>query len=251
VIDPVHYRHALDTLPQLVWMAGADGTVEYLNRRCAEYTGLPIDDLLGWDWSWIVHPSDLPETLRVWNESIRAGTPHTIEFRLRRNDGEYRWFLVRAEPVRDADGRVLRWVGTCTDIDETRRLADQLRLTRMMFRALVERGEDGFALVGADGTVRYANPAAGRLLDFSSDDLAGTDLWGSVYPADRQEVCGWLERVLANPGQRLAVTVRFTQRGGAPRWMEVMGTNLLPDPDVRAVTVQLRAMDGTQSPPDD
>src|SRR5436190_23729290 len=86
VSDPIHYRLALDALPQLVWVAGPDGTLEYLNRRCADYSGLAIDDLLGWDWGWIVHPSDLPETLRVWMMAIRSGTPHEIEQRLRRYD---------------------------------------------------------------------------------------------------------------------------------------------------------------------
>ncbi|MBN9120123.1 MAG: PAS domain-containing protein [Planctomycetes bacterium] len=242
--DPTHSRHALDALPQLVWVAGPDGTLEYLNRRCAEYSGLPIDDLLGWDWGWVVHPSDLAETLRVWTAAVRNGTPHEVEQRLRRHDGEYRWFLCRAAPVRDADGTVVRWFGTCTDVDESKRRASELQSVRTMFRALVERSHDGLALVGADGTVRFANPAAARLLDFPSDVLAGTDLWGSVDPADRKEVCGWLERVIANPGRRLAVTVRFTQRGGTSRWLEVLGTNLLPDPDVRAVAVQLRAVDG-------
>jgi PAS domain S-box-containing protein len=244
VTEPTQFRQALDVLPQLVWLAGGDGTVEYLNRRCAEYTGLPLDDLLGWDWGWVVHPSDLPETLRVWNEAIRSGVPHEIEFRLRRHDGTYRWFLVRGEPVRDPEGRVVRWVGTCTDIDEARRQTDQFRATQMLFRALVERGEDGHALAAADGTVRYANPAAARLLGFASDELAGTDLWGSVHPSDRAEVCKWLEQVLASPGRRLATTVRFLQRNAQPRWMEVLATNLLPDPEVRAVAVELRAVEG-------
>src|SRR5512140_3317794 len=100
VSDPTYSRHALDALPQLVWVAGPDGTLEYLNRRCADYSGLPIDDLLGWDWGWIVHPADLARTLDVWATSVRDGTPHEVEFRLRRRDGQYRWFLVRGEPVR-------------------------------------------------------------------------------------------------------------------------------------------------------
>jgi PAS domain S-box-containing protein len=247
VTDPTHYRHALDALPHLVWVAGPDGALEYLNRRCAEYSGVPIDDLLGWDWGWIIHPSDLPTTLAVWTESVRTGTPHEVEFRLRRHDGEYRWFLARAEPVRDGDGRVTQWFGTCTDVDESKRLADQLRAARMLFRALVERSEDGLVLVGADGTVRYANPLAVRLLGARADDLVGTDLWGSVAPDDRGPAVAWWERVLTRPGERLAAPVRFLAAGGAVRPLRVLATNLIPDPDVRAVALQLR--EGEDGPP--
>jgi PAS domain S-box-containing protein len=243
VTDPIAYRQALDALPHLVWVAAPDGALEYMNRRCAEYTGVPIDDLLGWDWGWVMHPSDLPGTLAVWNASIRAGTPHEVEFRIRRSDGEYRWFLARAEPVRDSAGHVTRWFGTCTDIDESRRAVDHLRSMRVLFRALVERSEDGFALVGADGTVRYANPVAARLLGFQVDDLTGTDLWCSVAPDDRRPVAIWWERILASPGQRLTTTVHFLMWGGTSRPLCVFGTNLLPDPDVRAVAVQLREVE--------
>lgn len=244
VTEPSYSRHALDALPQLVWVAGPDGTLEYLNRRCADYSGLPIDDLLGWDWGWVVHPADLPGTLALWTASVRAGTPLEIEQRLRRHDGEYRWFLTRAEPVRNANGQVVRWFGTCTDIDESKRTVDHFRTVRVLFRALVERSEDGLVLVGADGTVRYANPVAARLLGFRADDLTGTDLWGSVDPEDRQSVCVWWEEVLAKPGGRLTTTARFLAWGGASRPLCVLSTNLLPDPDVRAVAVQLRVTGG-------
>ena len=241
---PFYSRHALDALPQLVWVAGPDGTIEYLNRRCAEYSGLPLDDLLGWDWSWLVHPSDLPETLSTWAAAVRSGMPHELEHRLRRRDGQYRWFLVRAEPVRNTDGTVLHWLGTCTDVDDIRRRADGAQGAQMMFRALVERSFDGMALVGVDGAVLFANAAAARLLEFSSGDLTGTDLWGSVHPSDRNELRQWLTRVQASPGERLEIAVRFTRRAGPPRWVEVMATNLMPDPDVRALAVQLRSVDG-------
>ncbi|VTR95645.1 multi-sensor signal transduction histidine kinase : Histidine kinase OS=Calothrix sp. PCC 6303 GN=Cal6303_4720 PE=4 SV=1: PAS_9: PAS [Gemmata massiliana] len=241
--EPYHYRQAIDALPQLVWVASPDGTLEYLNRRCAEYSGLPIDDLLGWDWGWVVHPSDLPETLETWTAAVRAGTPHQIEHRLRRHDGEYRWFLIRAEPVRDFDGRVVRWFGTCTDIDEWKRTTEQFRNTRQLFRGLVERNSDGEVLVGADGTVRYANPATARLIGLTADELSGTDLWGSVHPDDRKDVSTWLERVLATPGERLSINTRFLLRDGSSTRIEVLATNLLPDPDVRALAVQLRPIE--------
>jgi PAS domain S-box-containing protein len=142
--------------------------------------------------------------------------------------------------VRDEDGAILRWVGTCTEIEDYRRAADQARLVRTLFRGLVERGGEGLVLAGPDGTVRYANPAAAELLDYPPDELIGTDVWGSVHPDDRAKLLKWLERLTASPGQRLCACLRFTQRRGGPRRLEVHGTNLLPDPDVRGVALQLR-----------
>ncbi len=241
VTNSLYYRHALDALPQLVWVASPDGTLEYLNRRCAEYSGLAIDDLLGWDWGWVVHPTDLPNTLRIWTEAVRKGTSSELEQRLRRHDGEYRWFLCRGDPVRGDDGAILRWVGTCTDIDDYRRALDQARHVRTIFRALVERGGDGLILAGADGTVRYANPTAASLLDYAPDELSGTDVWSSVHTDDRANLMRWLEKLTANPGQKLSISLRFIQRHDEPRLIDVHGTNLLPDPDVRGIALQLRA----------
>jgi PAS domain S-box-containing protein len=248
VIDPASYRLALDTLPHLVWIAAPGGSVEYMNRRASEFFGLPLDDLLGWDWSWVIHPLDLAATLEVWNEALRTGSLYEREYRLRRYDGEYRWFLGRAEPARSPDGKIVRWFGTCTDIDESKRMADQARAVRALFRPLVERSEDGLALVAADGTIRYANATAAGLLGLPAAELAGMHLWGAVHRDDRELANAWWESVLTSPGERLAFSARFLQRKGQPRRVSVLGTNLLPDPDVRAVSLQLRPL--RQSPHD-
>ena len=241
---PVDSRRALDALPHLVWLAGPDGTVEYLNRRCAEYAGLAVDDLLGWDWGWVMHPEDLPGTLAAWSEAVRAGTLHEIEYRLRRHDGQYRWFLTRAEPLRDADGRIIRWYGTCTDIDDHKRAEAELRAVRGLFRALVERSELGFALVGADRAVRYVSPAVGRLLGRPPGVFTGTDALDWVHPDDRAAALAALAEVMARPGGHVVVSVRLRHADGSFRGVEATGTNLLPDPDVRAISVTLQEVAG-------
>ena len=238
--DHSYSRHTLDLLPQLIWVAAPDGTVEYVNRWCREYCGVPLDDLLGWDWRWVVHPDDLSATMTAWDKAVRTGTPHEIQPRLRRHDGEYRWFLVRGEPVRNANGTIVRWFGTATDIDETKQWVDSLQSTRARFWALVQRSPDGLALVTSDGAVRYSNTTAVRLLDFSADDLVGTNLWRSVSQTDHNKWREWLNGVLAGPGERQVVTLHFILRDRTFRQLEVLATNLLPDPDVRAVAVQLR-----------
>ena len=121
-----------DTLPHLAWISRADGTCEYVNRRWYEYTDLSLEESRGYGWTRAVHPEDLPSLLEHWRRARETGGPFEAECRLRRaSDGQWRWFVARAQPARAADGSVLQWVGSCTDIDERRRAAqERLELLR-------------------------------------------------------------------------------------------------------------------------
>ncbi|MFE8598456.1 sensor histidine kinase [Archangium violaceum] len=117
-----------DTLPHLAWMSRPDGTCEYVNRPWCVYTGLSMEESLGGGWARAIHPEDLPRILAHWQRTRDTLNGHEAELRLRRaSDGTWRWFIARAQPARAADGTLLRWIGSCTDIDEPRR-AGQERL---------------------------------------------------------------------------------------------------------------------------
>ena len=111
-----------DTMPQIVWAAQPDGMLDYYNRRWFEYINLAPDAGAEARWDRYIHPDDLPATVAAWTASIQTGTHYQREFRVRRADQQYRWFLVRALPVRAADGAITRWFGTCTDIQEQKEL---------------------------------------------------------------------------------------------------------------------------------
>jgi diguanylate cyclase len=117
-----------DTLPQVVWMANADGRVTYFNRRWYEYTGLAEEESLGLEFIHAVHPAD-QERVRVrWERAWRNGEPYEAEYRLYSRDlATYRWFLARADAVRDVSGAVVQWSGTCTDIDAQKRFEEEVR----------------------------------------------------------------------------------------------------------------------------
>ncbi|WP_395823257.1 PAS domain S-box protein [Archangium minus] len=122
------FQLLIDTLPHLAWMSRADGTCEFVNRPWHEYTGLSMAESLGYDWTRVVHPEDLSRLLEHWQRSLETGERFEAEIRIRRaRDGEWRWFVSRAQPARAADGSILRWIVSCTDIDEQRR-ATQERL---------------------------------------------------------------------------------------------------------------------------
>jgi PAS domain S-box-containing protein len=136
------YRFLAESIPQLVWTARADGYHDYFNERWYEYTGMPRSGQAGgegigppaapqgWNWKEYLHPDDYERAVEVWDQSLRTGDAYGVEYRLRRAaDGEFRWFLGRALPLRDDAGEIVKWFGTCTEIhDQKEAEADRDRL---------------------------------------------------------------------------------------------------------------------------
>ncbi|GAA5511664.1 hypothetical protein Dcar01_00376 [Deinococcus carri] len=120
------YLSLLNAMPVMLWTADAEGLWHHINGRWAEYTGL-TGEALGFGFEEALHPEDLAPTLARWKTSITNGENYAIEYRLRRRDGAYRWFLIRGVRVTDESGRGVAWVGTCTDIEERKR-AEQAAL---------------------------------------------------------------------------------------------------------------------------
>jgi PAS domain S-box-containing protein len=120
-------RQIVDSVPHLVWTATADGRRDYFSQQWREYTGLSAGPQLDTGWIGAYHPDDRPALLAAWAEAVRTGRPFQAEYRIRRHDGVYRWFTARANALRDASGRVERWIGTSTDVDEVKRLESSLR----------------------------------------------------------------------------------------------------------------------------
>ncbi len=114
------YRNLADSVPHLIWRTAADGILEYHNNQWAKYTGLALSQSLGDGWQSVVHPDDLRQLLKKWNEGLSSGEEFEIECRIRRYDGLYRWHWVKAVPQRNGLGKIISWIGTSTDIDDRR-----------------------------------------------------------------------------------------------------------------------------------
>ena len=119
-------RDVVETIPAIAWTALPDGWVDFSNRHWEEYTGLSIENGSGSGWEAAVHPEDVKRHAEKWRASVANGEPFESEARYRRGDGQYRWFLVRAVPLRDAGGKIVKWYGTITDIEDRKR-AEQLQ----------------------------------------------------------------------------------------------------------------------------
>jgi PAS domain S-box-containing protein len=204
-----HFRFFADSLPDLVWSAGPDGRTDFCNRRLLDYLGCSPDESLGWALAEAVHPDDRERVRRAFQEGCAAGTPSEIEYRLRRRDGQYRWQRVRASPLRDAGGDVVRWFGTCTDIDDRKRTAEALReqtarlparagvvgLVHDLTRRVEEQARSLAAVLAASVDHIYVLDRHGRYLQVSSGGARALGL----EPA---EMAGKTWRDLRLPGSQ-------------------------------------------------
>lgn len=124
------FRAIANSIDQLIWATRPDGYHDYFNQRWYEYTGVPEGSTDGAGWNNIFHPDDQERSRKVWRHSLETGEPYHIEYRLRHRSGQYRWVLGRAQPVRDEQGRITRWYGTCTDIHDFKQAQEELRASR-------------------------------------------------------------------------------------------------------------------------
>ncbi len=164
------FRQLAQSIPNHVWTALPDGNLDWFNDQVYAYSGAMAGDLDGAKWAGIVHPDDIPAAAADWGAALRSGQPYKTEFRLRRHDGEYRWFIARAVPSVDVDGVTTRWVGTNTDIEEQKQAEASLRTSEVQVKlalAAAEMGVWGCRIVG------------GKFVDLQGDDRA-LDLLGGV-----------------------------------------------------------------------
>ena len=162
-------RATVDAVPQIAWTASAEGHHDYYNRRWYEYTGLSHDQSEAEGWTTAIHPGDLQRTLERWQHSVQTGEDYEIEYRFRGVDDAYRWFMARGVPVRDPpdaeypQGKITRWFGTCTDIEDLVRAREVLACDREELEALVDARTA--ELMAAEESLRQAQKmeAVGQL----------------------------------------------------------------------------------------
>ena len=129
----MHIRSVIDRAPAFVWYAGPDGAIEFLNRGGLAYTGFTLEQIRGWNWrdTNILHPDDMEGLYQAWSGIVASGQKAKFQARMRRLEGEYRWFLFRVAPLRDSMGTLLGWLGVDLEIDERKRSQDQLQLSEL------------------------------------------------------------------------------------------------------------------------
>jgi PAS domain S-box-containing protein len=203
------FRTMIDTSYQLAWTARADGYIDWYNQRWYDYTGLTPEDIEGWGWQKVHDPLMLKSVLERWNASIATGKPFEMVFPLRGADGRFHSFLTRVQPRKDAQGNVLQWYGTNTDIEELKRADDaQVRLA-----SIVESTDDAILSKRVDGTVLTWNSGAERLFGYSADEIVGKTILLLVPPDRVEEETGIIGRLRRGERCDHIETVRLTRDG--------------------------------------
>lgn len=165
-------RSIANAVPQLVWSATAEGVVDFYNYRYTEYAGLTRKPDGTWEWAPVVHPDDAAATLEAWTRATATGEVYDVEHRVERADGTFRWHVSRGVPVRDAQGRVVRWYGSATDIHDLKTAERALHENEARLRATFEGVADGIISLDAEGQALDLNPAFVRMHGFASVDDA-------------------------------------------------------------------------------
>ena len=214
-------RRVVDALPGLVWTARPDGHIDFLNQRWCEYTGLGVDEAYGEGWQTAIHPEDLPELLERWRSIPASGEPGEMETRLRRFDGEYRWFLFRTNPLVDASGQVVKWCGMNIDIEDRRRAEEALRAHERRFRSIVDGFPALVALRTPAGDLEFANRRYLEYFGASLEKLKRSACDRNFHPDDLPKVlAAWREA--AETGLPCDIECRG-RADGVYRWFHMHG----------------------------
>jgi formate hydrogenlyase transcriptional activator len=211
-------RTMIDRIPTLAWSCWPDGTTEFLNQRWLDYTGLSMEEALGWGWKVPIHPEDLGKLMDTWLRLLVSGEQGEEEARLRRFDGEYRWFLFRAVPVRDEQGKVVRWYGTNTDIEGLKQAEEKLRQSERELRQLIDVVPQNILVLGPDRKPLYANQSLLEYHGLALEDVQADDFRARIYhPDDLERVLGETQGATAR-GVVWETEVRLRRKDGQYRW---------------------------------
>jgi PAS domain S-box-containing protein len=242
------WRAILNTMPQMVWSTRPDGFHDFYNDRWYEFTGVAKGMTDGDGWAGMFHPEDREVAWARWQHSLRTGEDYEVEYRLRHRSGQWRWTLGRAVPLRGADGRIERWFGTCTDIEDLKAAEARLKASEERLQIALDAAE----VIGTwDWDIRgnrlLADSRFARLFGVEPARAeAGVPLpqfLAGIHPEDREGVAAAIERILATGG-RYAQDYRILRADGRVIWVSARGQ--CEHRDGRAVRFAGTALDMTE-----
>ena len=226
-------RAIADSIDQMIWSTLPDGNHDYYNQRWYEYTGVLEGSTDGEEWNGMFHPDDRERAWKVWRHSLATGEPYHIEYRLRHRSRQYRWVLGRAQPVRDESGAIVRWYGTCTDIQDLVEAREVLTRSREELEAIVaertrerERtwanSQDLLAVLDLRSIFRAANPAWQMILGWQPDEVIGHSYLDFVHAEDHSSSEDAFAQATHDP--LLRHENRYRHKDGTYRWISWTAT---------------------------
>ena len=167
------FRELAESMPQIVWATGPDGRNIYFNRQWVDYTGLTLEESRGEGWITPFHPDDRQRALDAWERATQHRDTYSIECRLRRADGVYRWWLIRGVPLLSANGEISKWFGTCTDIEEIKDAEQRLKESEAQFSGIVSIAADAIISIDDEQRITIFNRGAEQIFGYSKAEAIG------------------------------------------------------------------------------
>lgn len=235
-----------EAMPNHVWTATPDGMLDWFNRRVFEYSGLNRSALNGAGWTGMVHPDDFATASHRWNESIETGKPYEAEFRLRRKDGAYRWHLARAVGLPDDQGRVGRWIGTNTDVDDQQKTSQRLLDSEARLSLAIGAGQMAVWDYDIAGGHITSSRALNRLFGFPDDaEPSPEEYRGRYAPGEAERLAQVGRDAMQSGGSELEAEVRVLWPDAVERWLLIRAQLL--DSDRRAIGVVIDTTERKQA----
>lgn len=216
------HSRLIDALPGLIWTALPDGRVDFLNRRWCEYTGLTTAEGIDLGWQAAVHPEDLPGSLELWSTIAASGEPAELEVRLRRFDGEYRWFAMRVSPLTDTSGKLVKLCGINSDIDRRKQKEERLLPLEVNFRDMCDSIPGLVCVVSPDGDLDLVNRELLNYFGKTHDALKTWKSGGAVHPDDLARVTAAFTETIMH-GTPYDIEHRSRRADGVYRWFHARG----------------------------
>src|SRR6202035_1910441 len=212
------FREMVDTIPALVWCTLPNCSNEFHNQRWHDYMALPEGAETGWGWKVAYHPEDLERLLNEFQSIVASRAPGEMEARLRRFDGEYRWFLIRAAPLRDETGKIVYWYGSSTDIEDRKRAEEKLRQDERELRRITDAIAQTIVVQSPDGAPIYANQAVLDYTGLTIDDVTGSDFRARIFHPEDIERLREERRAALARGVPFDIEQRALRHDGQYRW---------------------------------
>jgi PAS domain S-box-containing protein len=205
------YRGLADAIPLMVWTTTPTGSLDYFNQRCIDYLGVTAGQMNGAGWQTAIHPDDLPRAAECWLTALRSGEAYSLEYRIRRCDGVYRWHLAHVLPVRSEAGQITFWAGTANDIDDQKRDQEALRQSEARYRLVSRATNDVIWDWDMRAQTLEWNECAQTLFGFSEDQLGSYPLWWDehIHPEDRERASAGVLTLIERGGQFWSDEYRF------------------------------------------
>jgi PAS domain S-box-containing protein len=219
----------IDTIPALAWSARPDGSAEFFNRHFLDFIGLSPQQATGWGWTAAVHPDDLNELTLTWQRIIASNAAGEAEARLRRQDGSYRWFLFRANPLRNETGAIVNWYGVNTDIDDRKKVEEALQSSERNLSLMINAFPTFMQVSRPDGTVLSVNQTVLDYHGISLQDVQKGDFRSRFYHPDDAERVREVRSEALNRPLPFEYEQRALGRDGRYRWFLVRYNPLLDE----------------------